>query len=305
MHAVVTGGAGFIGSALVRKLVNSGHEVVVIDNLSSGRMENIRRFGNDIDFRCTDIRLKEKMKAALQHADVVFHLAAISSVPASIRDPHGTFDINLAGSLNVLEAAVLNGVSKVVFTSSAAIYGMAEPPLGESTTPDPRSPYAVSKLAVESLMSMYAKEHGVDTASLRLFNVYGPGQDAGSSYAVIPRFIQAAKHGEPITISGNGEQTRDFVYVDDVTEALLLATGVKSYGRSINIGTGCAASINELAADILRMTGSALPMKYTEPREGDVMRSCADVSLARDLLGWEAKWDISRGLETTVKWNGL
>ncbi|MFH0829534.1 MAG: SDR family NAD(P)-dependent oxidoreductase [Candidatus Aenigmatarchaeota archaeon] len=303
MRAVVTGGAGFIGSALVRKLLDSGCEVTVMDNLGSGNLGNLAPLRERIGFHDLDVRLKSRLAPLLKGADVVFHLAGISSVPASISNPRETFDVNLSGSLNVLEAALANNVRKVVFASSAAIYGIAEPPLREEMGPDCRSPYAVSKLAVESLMSMYAKEHAMGTVSLRLFNVYGPRQNPESSYAVVPRFLKAALTNRTVAIQGDGDQTRDFVYVEDVTEAMLAAAKAQTAGEVLNIGTGHSVTINELAKKILDLTGSRSEITHGPEREGDVRYSCADVSLARKLLGWKPEWDISRGLEATVKFS--
>ena len=309
--AVVTGGAGFIGSHVVQKL-QTGYDVTVYDNLSTGKMSNLANL--NVKFVDGDICDQEELSSACEGARAVFHLAAKISVAESMQDPIGTVAINTIGTLNVLAAAARCGVKTVVFSSSAAIYGdnPASPKL-ESMIPEPKSPYAVSKLDGEFYLRMFREQHGIQTISLRYFNVFGPRQDPDSPYAAaIPSFVELALAGQDLTIFGDGEQTRDFVYVDDVAQANLLAAEASLSGGAgergeahvypdvFNVARGGSITIKKLAELIIRMAGSRSNIVYNSPREGDVKHSLADVGRIQKILGYKSEADLEAGLERTV-----
>jgi UDP-glucose 4-epimerase len=297
MRAVITGGCGFIGSNLAAE-VSKQMDVVVVDNLYSGKMENLE--GN-LEFAKGDILDFEFLKDIFRDADVIFHLAAIVSVQESVGNPILTNEVNVRGTLNVLEAARITEVEKVVYSSSCAIYGDSyELPIKESTLPDPKSPYAASKLAAENYCRVYSKLYGLKNVVLRYFNVYGPKQDPFSDYAaVIPRFIIRALKGESLVIYGDGEQTRDFIYVKDVVRANILA--MKRGEGVYNIASGKETSIHELAELVTKLTGLAANPIYEEEREGDIRHSAAEITKARE-IGFFPIYSLEEGLKETIQY---
>lgn len=305
MRCLVTGGAGFIGSHIVAALVERGDEVRVLDNFLTGKRGNLARWANDpqVEIVEDDIRNATAVERASQGIDVVFHQAALPSVPRSIEDPHTTNAINVVGTLNVLDAARAAGVQRLVFASSSSVYGeVGTGAKREDQAPAPRSPYAVSKLAGESYCRVYATAFGLHTIALRYFNVFGPRQDPASEYAaVIPRFITAMLAGAAPVVYGDGEQTRDFTYIDNVVAANLLAATVPCEpGGVYNCACGAQSSLNQLI-DILRdLTGYDGPLEYDEARPGDVRHSLADLeSVTRDLR-YSPSADLRTGLARTV-----
>jgi nucleoside-diphosphate-sugar epimerase len=305
MRYLVTGAAGFIGSHLCRRLVADGHEVAGLDDLSDGTLDNLADVPS-VRFEQVDIRDEAAVHGLTDGCEVVLHHAAMKSVPRSVRLPEATTDVNVRGTLNVLLAARDSGAS-VVFASSSSVYGDQDAfPLREDVEPRPRSPYAATKLAGEALCRAWWHSYGVPTIAFRYFNVYGPWQDPASEYAaVIPRFAVAALKGRPATIYGDGEQARDFTYIDDVVQANLLAARMPeaARGRVMNIGGGRApTTINELHAVISELAGSNVDPERVPAREGDIRRSEADVSLARELIGYEPAVDVAEGVRRTVEW---
>ena len=300
---VVTGGAGFIGSHLAEELVNRGYHVIILDDLSTGKRENIEVLlkRDDVEFiqgSITDLRL---LRELFQNVAYVFHQAAIPSVPRSIEAPVASHEANITGTLNVLLAARDNNVGKVIYASSCAIYGNTQTtPIREDTPPHPLSPYAVTKLAGEYYCQVFHQVYGLPTVCLRYFNVYGPRQDPNSQYAaVIPRFISRALKGEPPIIYGDGEQTRDFVFVKDIVGANILmaeseATGIFNFAR------GESVSINRLAGVIIEFSGNALGPTHEAPRQGEIRHSLADISRAK-AFGCGLKWSLEAGLKETIR----
>ena len=304
MKYLVTGGAGFIGSHIVEALIQNDHDVVIFDNLSSGTLENIRPFLKEKKavFVQGDITDLSQLLTITLDVDGIFHEAAIASVQQSVKDPLTTHNVNATGTLNVLTAAMECGVKKVVCASTAAVYGdNPSLPKREEMMLEPMSPYAVSKLTGEYYCSVFSQLYGIHTVSLRYFNVFGPHQDPNSEYSgVISKFIARISRNEPITIFGDGEQTRDFVFVKDVVEANLLAMEQNVSSGVFNIGCGCQISLNELAATIKEIMGSEVPVQYEPPREGDIRHSCADITKARAVLGYSPVFTVRAGLERTV-----
>jgi UDP-glucose 4-epimerase len=298
----VTGGAGFIGSHLVERLAAQGHAVRAFDNLTTGKRENLAHVPA-AELVVGDVRDAAALERAMQGCDVAFHQAAIVSVPYSIEHPHESLDVNLRGTLNVLEAAKHTKVQRVVMASSAAVYG-EEPtlPKRETMLPLPISPYGLEKLASEHYLSMWSKLFGVETVALRYFNVFGPRQDPSSPYSgVISIFVDRMLRGQPITIFGDGEQFRDFVYVANVVDAnLLAATTVGVSGRAFNVGCGVETSLNELARVLGRITGRDAAPKHGEPRAGDIRESLADIAAAQGALGYAPKVGLEEGLRALV-----
>ena len=305
MRVLVTGAAGFIGSHLCRRLVAEGDEVVGLDDLSDGTLENLRGV-DEVRFEQVDLRDEAAVIAAARGCDAIFHQGAMRSVPRSIALPVETTEVNVCGTLNVLLAA-REAPARVVFASSSSVYGdQSTFPLREDMTPLPRSPYAASKLAGEAYCRAFWLSYSVPTLSLRYFNVYGPGQDPDNEYAVVvPRFIQACLDGIRPQVHGDGEQSRDFTYIDDVVEANLRASrsGEAAWGRVLNIGGGAEpTSVNRLLEIIAGLTDARPEPDHTAPREGDVRRTEADVSLAEDLIGYSPAVPIEEGLRRTVEW---
>ena len=299
---LVTGGAGFIGSNLARSL-SSDNEVMVLDDLSTGDLNNLE--GVDHTFINADIRTVKTIPGGI---DIVFHLAAYISVPGSVLEPARNDAINIIGTQNVLSAAKDAGVEKLVFASSAAVYGDVpedQLPITEDMELRPASPYAGSKMTAEDYCSLYYNMFGLRTTVLRIFNGYGPRQNPDSPYAAaIPAFIKRVVAGEPPTIFGDGEQTRDFVFVGDIARAFELAAERKEAdGQVINIASGSKTSVNRLVQDICRLAGVDLEPVHEEPRPGDIRHSVASVERAKKLLGWEATTPLSKGLKATMDWS--
>jgi UDP-glucose 4-epimerase len=296
---VITGGAGFIGSNLARALAEE-NEVVIIDDLSAGKRENLE--GVEATLVEGTILDRKLLKDQFREVDLVFHLAAIASVERSVRDPLLVNEVNLNGTLNVLEEARRAGVRRVVFSSTAAVYGTSpDLPKGEDLTPDPRSPYAVAKLAGEHYCRVFSELYGLETVVLRFFNVFGPRQDPGSEYSgVISRFISALLEERKPVVYGDGEQTRDFVYVADVVSALVLAGGCSRTGP-FNVARGESTSLNRLLEALGRITGRDASPQYQKARQGDIRHSLADISHYRE-IGFRPEYSIEEGLKRTVDW---
>ena len=304
MKAFVTGGAGFIGSHIAERLVRDGHAVTVYDNLSSGRRENVAAFESKIEFVEADVRDAPRLDYHMAGCDVVFHEAAVVSVPYSVEHPQETHDVNIQGTLNVLAAAKRRRVSRVVFACSAAVYGEdPELPKRESMALAPIAPYGVEKACGEMYMKTWAKLYGVETVSLRYFNVFGPRQDPSSPYSgVISIFVERALKGEAPTVFGDGMQSRDFVFVADVVQANVQAATVSGVsGRAYNVGRGAKTTLNELLATIGRIVGRDMTPTYAAPRAGDIKESLADISLARAELGYAPSVDVEEGLRRLVE----
>ena len=299
MKALVTGGGGFIGSNLVRRLLELGHDVRVLDNFSTGNRRNLFDVLEEIEVVEGELRSYERVHNAMRGVEVVFHQGALPSVPRSVQDPLTTGAVNVEGTLNVLLAARDERVRRVVFASSSSVYGNTGTlPRVETQFPDPISPYAVSKLAAERYCVSFARVYGLETLTLRYFNVFGPNQDPTSQYAaVVPKFIAAVDAGEPVPIYGDGEQSRDFTYVDNVVEANVLAADApEATGAVLNVATGAPRSVNALADAIGDVLGKHVEREYLPARTGDVRDSWADVAEARRVLGWEPRVDLDAGL---------
>ncbi|HEU4781875.1 MAG TPA: SDR family oxidoreductase [Ktedonobacterales bacterium] len=303
-RSLVTGGAGFIGSHIAQALLERGELVRIFDNLSTGRASNLDALHGEVEVVRADLRDAEAVRAAMKDVDVVFHQAAMASVPESLADPATTLDVNVGGTQNVLLAARDHGVRRVIFASSCALYGeRPELPSHEALLPNPLSPYAVHKLTGEGLCSVFTRAFGLETVALRYFNVFGPRQDPASDYAAaIPKLTMALARGGNPVVFGDGEQTRDFVYVENVARAnLLAADATEAVGQVINIGSGESISINEMlrvAADVL---GAPLHPEYRDPRAGDVRHSRADISRARAVLGYKPSIEFREGLARTIE----
>lgn len=295
---VVTGGAGFIGSQIAESFILE-KDVVVLDNLTSGDARNIP---DEATFIEGDVRDEQAIEAATTDADVIFHEAALVSVTASVEDPKKSHATNVEGTLNVLEAARQQD-ARVVLASSAAIYGPPNMiPITEDHPKQPGSPYGLDKLAVDQYAQMYNELYGLKTVPLRYFNVYGPGQTGGDYAGVISVFIEQALSGDDITVHGDGEQTRDFVFIDDIVEANRRASTTASLGEPFNIGTGDSITIRELAELIRDVADSDSDIVHTEGRTGDIKQSRADIRKSTDQLGYEPDTSIEDGIEQTVEW---
>jgi len=307
-RALVTGGAGFIGSALVRRLLDEGVAVRVLDDLSSGRLENLAGLEGRLRFHRGDVREAGLVADATRGVDAVFHLAAVASVQQSILDPLRTHAINVGGTLTVLEAALASGVPRVILACSAAVYGMNPTlPLSEDEPAAPISPYGLHKHMCEQFGALYTAERGLDVVALRFFNVYGPRQDPAGEYAaVVPKFIEAMAAGGAPTIYGDGTQTRDFCFVDDVARALRLAVdAADAPGCVVNIGAGGETSLLDLVAALNEALGAEITPRFDPPRSGDIHRSCAEVSRAREILGFTAAVGLKEGLgRALAHWTG-
>ena len=300
----MTGGGGFIGSHLSERLLREGHDVRVLDNFATGRRENLIALEDELEVVEGDIQSYERVNTAVRGCDLVFHQAALPSVPRSVQDPLTSNAANVIGTLNVLLAARDSDVGRVVFASSSSVYG-ANPtlPKEESLAASPISPYAVAKLAGEGYCRSFAYVYGLETVALRYFNVFGPRQDPLSQYAaVIPNFILAMLEGNSPTVHGDGEQTRDFTYISNVVDANLLAmTADGVSGKTYNVACGERYSLNQLIQLIREVTGQDVEAEYTEPRPGDVPHSMADISLARKELGYEPAVTFEDGVRSTVE----
>jgi nucleoside-diphosphate-sugar epimerase len=303
MKCLVTGGAGFIGSHLVNALEARGHSVRAFDNFSTGRRENTHDFKGPL--LEGDVRDYSAIRSAIRGVDTVFHLAAIGSVARSVDDPLTTHEVNEGGTLNVLEACRREKVRRVVFASSSAIYGnLPKLPKHESAKPAPASPYAVSKLTGELYCRVFSNNFGLETSCVRYFNVFGPRQSPESEYAaVIPRFIEAALKGEEPVVYGDGTQTRDFTYVDNVVVATILAGSVRgAVGLVANVACGNRYSLLELISQLESVCGCSIRPLFNEARTGDVLHSQAAIGRARRALGYVPRIGLRRGLEETVRW---
>jgi len=302
---LITGGAGFIGSHLCRALVARGDRVVILDSLDSGKLSNIDDLLCDdrVEFVQDTILNESRVLSLSEGIDGIFHLAALVSVQRSIDDSRLNHQINVDGLFNVLEAARLSGVPKIVLASSAALYGNSYvPPHKEIFPVVPLSPYAVGKCLSEIYSSVYSQLYGIGAVCLRFFNVYGPNQDPSSPYSgVISKFMDAVTHGSDITIFGDGEQTRDFVYVQDVVQALFLSME-KNVSGIFNVGTGVSSSINQLAQSVMQIARKEMDITYLDPREGEVRHSCADITNIREGMGYEPRYSLKDGLEETFHW---
>lgn len=305
--AVVTGGAGFIGSNLVHTLLERGDRVRVLDDLSTGRRINLQDVTADVEMIVGDVRDPQTLARVVDGAAVVFHEAAMASVAQSVADPVASADVNVTGTLNVLVAARDAGVGRVVYASSAAVYGDADTlPLHERLPTRPTSPYGASKLAGERYLEAFTRTYGLPTVALRYLNVFGPRQNPRSDYAAaIPRFILGALSGEAPTIFGDGHQSRDFVFVDDVVRANLLAAAApaSACGRAFNIGRGERRSVNELLGTIRALVpGDHQQPVHASPRPGEIRDSWSDIAAARDTLGYEPLVAFEEGLRRTIDW---
>jgi UDP-glucose 4-epimerase len=302
---LVTGGAGFIGSNIAERLARSGEDVVVFDNLSTGHEGNMAHFLDDITFIKGDIRNASEVRSALEGVDHVLHQAALASVPRSIDDPLLVNEVNVGGTLTVLEESRHAGVKSLVYAASSSAYGESETlPKSEDMLPAPLSPYAISKLVGEHYCSVYSRVYGLPTVSIRYFNVFGPRQDPASQYAaVIPIFVTHLLEGKSPTIFGDGEQSRDFTYVDNVVKANMLAAKWEgAAGQVMNVACGDSFTLNELYAMLRDLTGSSVDPEYADPRPGDVKHSLADISMAERLLGYSVETGFEEGLKRTVEW---
>jgi len=303
-RVLVTGGAGFIGSNLVRALLERGDAVRVLDNFSTGNRDNLAEIAGEIEVIEGELRSYERVHNATRGSDVVFHIGALPSVPRSVQDPLTTSAVTIEGTLNVLLAARDEGVGRVVFASSSSVYGNGGTlPRVESAAADPIAPYAVAKLAAERYCVSFSRVYGLETVALRYFNVFGPRQDPTSQYAaVVPRFITRIRAGAPVPIYGDGGQSRDFTYVANVVEGSILASEAGgASGVVLNLATGRSASVNELADTIGSILGRPVEKEYLPARAGDVRDSWADIAEARRLLGWEPHVTLEDGLRLTAE----
>jgi UDP-glucose 4-epimerase len=302
---LVTGGAGFIGSHVVDRLVLEGYEVRVLDDLSTGKLDNIQRnlSSGKVELVKGDIRDASAVKQSLDGVNFVIHMAALVSVPLSVENPDLTFDINLLGTLNLLRSSIKEKVDRFVFVSSCAVCGDPESlPVTEQTRTNPISPYAESKLIGERYSLGFSERQLLNSVVLRFFNVYGPRQGMNDYSGVITRFIERCKQKLPLTIYGDGSQTRDFVNVKDVAEAVLASMkSSKAAGEVFNIGSGKHTSINELAKTIMELAGVNSEISYEKSRSGDIKDSYADISKAKMLLGYEPKVSLSDGLQSLLE----
>ncbi|MGB3305724.1 MAG: SDR family oxidoreductase [Thermomicrobiales bacterium] len=303
MTVLVTGGAGFIGSHLVQRLVTDGYHVRVLDNLSNGFQTNLDRIDGDFEFIQGDLRNEDDVRLAVAGVDLVFHEGALGSVPRSIADPRTSFDVNVTGTLNLLVAARDAGVRRVVYASSSSVYGdTTVSPKHEGLTPNPLSPYAISKLSAEQLCGVFTRVYGLETVALRYFNVFGPHQNPISQYAaVIPKFLTAIASGERPIVFGDGEQSRAFTYVDNVVNGNLLAgEAPAAVGKVINLAADTAVTINSMLRRMGELLGIDPNPRHEPPRVGDIRDSLADLTCARELLGFELTVPFEEGIARTV-----
>ncbi len=305
MRYLVTGGAGFIGSNIVDELVRRGHHVVVLDNLSTGNEKNLASVRNKIELNTGSVTDMAAVQAACHGADYVIHLAARTSVPRSVEDPLDTNHINIDGTLNVLVAARDAKVRRFVFAASSSAYGETPAlPKVETMQPDPISPYGVTKYVGELYAQVFGRVYGLENASLRYFNVFGPRQDPTSQYSgVLSQFMLAVIEGKPPVIYGDGEQSRDFTYVENIVDETLRACEANgASGKVFNGGTAVRVTLNEVLRQLEKVTGNKIQVKYLPPRTGDILHSQADISLARKILGYEPRVLFEEGLKRTWDW---
>jgi len=305
MRYLVTGGAGFIGSNTVEELVRRGHSVVVLDDLSSGREDNLAEFRNKITFIKGSITDIEVVRKAMHEAEYVLHLAARTSVPRSVKDPIETNKINIDGTLNVLVAAKELKVKRVAFAASSSAYGETPTlPKVETMQPQPISPYGVTKYVGELYGQTFGRCYGLENVALRYFNIFGPRQDPSSPYSgVLAKFCTAFLEDTQPVVFGDGEQTRDFTYVENAVQANLLACEAANVsGKVFNVGVGGRVSLNEVLCELEKITGRKLDAKYDPPRDGDIRDSQADISQAREFLGYKPQVSFEEGLARTFEW---
>ncbi len=304
---LVTGGAGFIGSNLARHILAKSHDVVIVDNFATGKPENLDDIRDNITFIEGDIRCRDTMDKAIDGCAAIFHEAALGSVPRSVKDPVTSHDVNVNGTINVLESARALGVKRVVFAASSSAYGdQKESPKHEGMVPAPISPYAASKLACEGYLQAYAAAYGMETVSLRYFNVFGPFQDPNGAYAaVIPAFVSRLLKGEDPVVFGDGEQSRDFCYIENVCHANWLAAHAPAEvctGEAVNIACHYATSLNQILGKLGELLGTSVNAVYQEDRPGDVKHSLADISRAKATIGYEPQVYFEEGLERAIDW---
>ena len=305
MRYLVTGGAGFIGSNTVDELVRRGHSVVVLDDLSSGKEDNLAEVRNKITFIKGSITDIEVVRKAMHEAEYVLHLGARTSVPRSVKDPIETNKINIDGTLNVLVAAKELKVKRVVFAASSSAYGETPTlPKVETMQPQPISPYGVTKFVGELYGQTFGRCYGLENVALRYFNIFGPRQDPSSPYSgVLAKFCTAFLEDTPPVVFGDGEQTRDFTYVENAVQANLLACDAPNVsGKVFNVGVGGRVSLNEVLRELGKITSKTLETKYEPPREGDIRDSQADISQAREFLGYSPRVSFEEGLARTFEW---
>src|SRR5678816_2843207 len=304
--ALVTGGAGFIGSHIAATLSASGARVRIIDDLSTGYLENVEEVGGDVDFVHASVADEPALRKALEDVELVFHEAAIPSVPRSVDNPRQTHIASVDSTFSLLLAAKDRKIRRIVYAASSSAYGdQPTLPKVEDMLPDPLSPYAVAKLVGEYYCQVFTRVYGLETVSLRYFNVFGPRQDPSSQYSgVISRFIAVLLSGQKPVIYGDGEQSRDFTYIENVVGANLnAASAAGAVGKVINVANGARVTLNELLAELKELTGKQdVTAEYPEPRVGDVRHSLADITLARQFLRYESKVGLREGLQRTIDW---
>lgn len=308
MKILVTGGAGFIGSHLVQALVERGEDIRVLDNLATGRVENMRQFRSQIEFIEGDIADEATVQRAVQDTRLIFHQAALPSVPRSIKNPRASHDANLTGTLNMLIAARDHDVERIVLASSSSVYGNSPAlPKVETLEPHPLSPYAVTKLACEHYARVFAELYGVSAICLRYFNVFGPRQDPTSQYSgALAKFVRCALEHKPYPVYGDGEQSRDFTYIENVVNANLRAGYAELDGSAVlNVAGGVRTTLNQIVDYLNELTGQNLPTEHGPTRAGDVLHSHADISHARALLGYVPTVDVREGLRRTIEWHKM
>jgi UDP-glucose 4-epimerase len=304
---LVTGGAGFIGSNLVRFILDQGHEAVVLDNLATGKRENLEEILDRIEFIEGDIRDRQAVDRAVAGCAAIFHEAALGSVPRSVENPQASHDANVNGTITVLEGARAAGVKRLIFAASSSAYGnCAESPKHEGILPGPVSPYASSKVACELYLQAYAACYGMETLALRYFNVFGPRQDPAGAYAaVIPAFVSNILAGRPCVVYGDGEQSRDFCYIDNVCRANWLAAHAPAEvctGQPVNIACNHSTSLNQILQRLRELMDQPVEVEYADPRAGDVKTSLARITRAKETIGYEPEVFFEEGLGRAIDW---